>query len=319
MSNIDDFFSSSSGGIPKLPTAVKHRANLNSTVAGGSLGNLPMITPGTNRTQLRMPDSTNALTDSYLYLEDDVTIWTITITNVNTALTLALTAWTGLHWFDNVDDLFYFVLRDATPGYSLITIDRAGTIALVGTDTEANLGMVFSTSAANQWWERSAQGSGDFSIYIGTEVATISSSTGAVTAIGANFVLTGATDKIINSNFRGYISNDKKIAVSGGRVDNYVAGVTQTQVINLSLTRGDSSGSFGINPGELGWSFSELETASVEIRFEKWDGKLVITASPRATASVISASLAGPRVFEIADFDGWLHDIGNFIGLEGSA
>lgn len=322
--NFESFFGAGAGGgnsagAPRLPAAAKgtYWTQLSSVSDGGNGGRIPMFTVGQlGNSYFKVPDDTRIGQNSPIaYFELGVQQFSIIGTAVETALSITFNNWAGLFWYDNVDDLFYFmVMEDAPAQVHLCTVTRGGTLALVGTETEANLSAVFGVQTDNQWWERAAQGSGDFTIYFGTssgEVASISSSTGLVTSAGAPLILTDATSKVAQSesNNIGYITEDGKIAIGSSVIidgqDNMV----------LSVSRKNGNGAVMISNNAFGFVVDDALSLTVNLRFDKWDGKVALYRNTTTSAS--SMDIFGQRCWDITEFDQWLHDLCDWLGVDG--
>lgn len=307
--NFEDFFSAGGGsggfGQPNMPPAKKAPSgDLNAA-------NFPMFTLSNGNTLLLTPTDSDSTTSPVQLVDDTGSVFSVSLTNINSALTLTLTYWPSLYWYDNVDNLFYVLAVDDVTANTvyLITITELGVIALVGSDTIANYsdGFALRKTGYQNYWRRAAQGSGDFTIVTqdGRETV-ISSADGTVSSTTVNISLTGGAGGIPLD--PSYISRDGRVAIGGG-----ITGTLNNATIHgLTFARKDAVGAVSMEkcmPNMIadsnGWA---------RVKFIEWDGAIILTQAP-TTANETGKNIYGPKSWDVVEFDEWLHSMCDFLGL----
>lgn len=299
-------------GAPRLPVAKAHKGGANNSFSDGV--NLPMFTLGNGRTFLRVITTSSSAPGAALeFILDSVQQFTVTLVNINATLTLAVTHYTGGYWYDQSDDLFYVLYADNINNINhLVTISPAGTITLVGTDTDANYGGAIQTQTDYNYMVRAAHGSGDFTVYNGgsKQVATVNSGTGAATG-ATPFILTGAT--LNTANQVRYVTKDGTAAI--GKYSRQFRGSPGSETFTLGFMRKDSSG-YAHADKNLEFGLLHLGSGDIvadHLGFMEWDGGICIFEKKNTVAT--SMSINGPKTFEIAAFDAWVQAMCDYIGL----
>jgi len=316
MSVATDFFLGGGGGgfgQPQMPPA-KIGSN-------GHLSNamhLPMFSFSNGNTLFRTPTQSTNTSNTCQLVDSTGSVFSVSLSDINTQETLTLTYWAGLYWYDNVDLLFYCLVVDDTTANSvyLITISKTGTIVLVGSDTIANWtnNAPPPKSGAQSHWVRATQGSGDFTISIGSsdDRTVISSSDGTVQSTTADFNLVGGTD---TPELNGaYISRDGRVMIGSGTV--YDLGGGESVFNGLSIQRKNAAGVINMQqtmPNLLGHAAGSNFWGLM--KFIEWDGGILLTATASATNFSSGSPVVGVRQWEIAEFDEWLHDMCTYLGL----
>ena len=318
MSNIDDFFSSGGSGgghgQPVMP-ASKIGPNGRPSIATG----WGMFSFSTGNTHFSSPTDSDAVSSTMLLSDSTGTAFSVSLTNINSSLTLTLTYWAGMYWYDNVDLLFYALVVDDTTANTiyLITVSKTGTIALVGSDTIANWasGTAPSKSGQNNFWVRAAQGSGDFTISLGAtrDRTVISSADGTVQSTDVDFNLTGGTDTTEFAS--GYITRDGRVTIGAADVE-LIGNSGESALNTFSIQRKNAAGLINMQqtmPNLLG----NTSGASFwdQAKFIEWDGGVILTATATATAFASGSGVVGVRQWEVAAFDAWLHEMCDYLGL----
>lgn len=310
MSDASDFFGAAGGGwrSPLLPTALKARGAVAGTSSASAL-HYPIRTVGTGRAYARIQGVFTTASTAFIWADNGAVVVNVNITTINSTLTISATAWTGGIWYDQVDDLFYFILAGGGTHY-LITISRTGTLALIGSDTTANYGVAPSTYS---YMERAAHGSGDFVIHTNKNSTNVNSGTGAATDNGT-LILTGAVNDIGDT--AKYVTADGKAAIGQIRLGTSGNGSSYQQR-EITFMRGDGLSTVLM---DIDTQFLPIgngtSVANNDIGFLNWDGGILVMQKESVNANF---SMSGPRYFNRALFDDWVHAMCDYVGLDGSA
>lgn len=161
--------------------------------------------------------------------------------------------------------------------------------------------------------ERAAHGSGDFILYTAQNSTNINSSTGAATDNGS-VTLTGAVN-VISDDLK-YITSDGKAAIGQISLGTSGNGASYQQR-EITFMRQDGIGSLLM---DLDTQFlpvgSSVSVVNNDIGFLNWDGGILVMQKISMSANF---SMSGKRYFDRTLFDKWVHEVCDYLGLEGSA
>ena len=221
-------------------------------------------------------------------------VWTRACTYVNAACD----KWGGLIWYDNVDEALWVFAIDtgATPDrvYVAKLDDLTGTITSIGSfQADVNL----SRGDQGGFIERAAHGSGDFTICDDNDSYVISSSDGSIVSGPVGITLGGITP-----HHPGYRTADGMTMIRTGPLYTGAAFL-------VSVYRGGGVGEILFYGSTDGNGFGVYNQYACCILWDSY-----VATSVGFADSAVSTPY-GPRYFELVDFDRWLNDIADILGL----
>lgn len=112
MSVASDFFLGSGGGwrSPLLPVALKAKGGAGAT-SDRSAQYFPIRSTGTGRAMGWILGVYSQASTSFGWMDNGTVLVNVSLNTINSTLAISATGWTGGIWYDQVDDLFYFIVK----------------------------------------------------------------------------------------------------------------------------------------------------------------------------------------------------------------
>ena len=247
------------------------------------------------------------------YSKTNALVWSVAPADIHAD---APVAWI-FHWYDSVDDALWVGAGGAINIGEIWVAkiaDSDGTVTYVGKTTlSSNFQgtLVSGHRRRGNWYAaRAAAGSGDITIYNLTKFAVISSANASEVTPPALITQDGVN--IIDRS--GYLSADGKVMCTGIHSERMRS---VDAVPHIEVKRGGALG-LCLLPPWPGFPYT------FRGRFELWDGYVALVPGGDETwSSTYSAtttwSTFGPRFFDRTDFDRWLNDLADALGLPEAA
>lgn len=224
-------------------------------------------------------------------------VWTKTAT----ALVGSADAWSPICWYDTVDAALWLMLVDTgpTPDVNyLVSIDEM-TGAIIHSFSFAGATGVFQGLCTSFHFEREAMGSGNFNLWCGVSKYVISSTDGSLVS-GPTVETYGGVPLYAYATTCGYRSADGTIRICGN-----ITNITSGAGMSITIARG---GGYAAFYASVPWAFGSLGSSGY-ISAIPWAGNIALGSFSSAL------STSGPRIFARIDFDRWLNDMADFLGL----
>jgi len=297
-------------GIPPMPDGVTYNS-VGPSAATNRGETLPLFSIVNNgQTGIETLSDYDALANDIVFYLNGVTQYAVSMNDIEALFSLGITQATGFIWYDNVDLAFYQIFK-VSAGNALIKITNGGVITHIGTDSNTNYGFtpIMTADTVGQIMHRAAHGSGDFTLYYTKESAVdhdtvdIDSATGLASNI-AEFILTGAT--LPPEGAVAYLTADKTASI--GQIT-YISQANHN-AYHLSFMR--KGGYAALNMDDI--RSLGIDTGNPQYpKYHYWDDKVALGGSQENNG--VNPFIFGPRCFERIDFDKWIQDVCDYLGL----